>query len=61
MEPRPPLDDPPPLRPLEPDSADCCGEGCAQCVLDRYDEALERYRVAWEAWRLRHPEGPVPR
>lgn len=61
MEPRRPSpEDPPPLRPAEPDPQDCCGEGCAQCVLDRYDEALERYRDALAAWRLRHPDEPVP-
>ncbi|MEO9078332.1 MAG: oxidoreductase-like domain-containing protein [Rhodanobacter sp.] len=50
------LIDPEPTRPLEPDAADCCGEGCIRCVYDRYDEALERYRLALEAWRTRHPQ-----
>jgi hypothetical protein len=47
--------DPQPLRPVEPDAADCCGEGCARCVFDVYEEALERYEVALAAWRARHP------
>lgn len=46
--------DPPPQRPPEPDAADCCGEGCARCVYDVYDEALERYEAALAAWRAHH-------
>jgi hypothetical protein len=55
-----PIDDPPPPRPFEPDPADCCGEGCVHCVLDRHDEAMERYRAALAAWRVRHPDVPLP-
>lgn len=44
-----------PVRPAEPDAADCCGEGCIRCVYDRYDEALERYQLALAAWQGRHP------
>ncbi len=47
--------DPPPTRPPEPDATDCCGEGCVRCVYDRYDEALERYQLAFAAWQVRHP------
>ena len=58
-EPMPPDEnptDPAPRRPSEPDAADCCGEGCVRCVYDVYEEALERYQHALDAWRTRHPE-----
>jgi hypothetical protein len=48
--------DPAPRHPSEPDAADCCGEGCARCVYDIHEEALERYRRAQDAWRARHPD-----
>jgi hypothetical protein len=53
---QPPSDDPPPQRPVEPDAADCCGEGCVPCIYDLYEEALERYKLALAAWQARHPE-----
>ncbi len=46
--------DPPPQAPLEPDPADCCGEGCARCVFDVYEDALKRHELALSAWRDRH-------
>lgn len=49
-------DDPCPQAPVEPDPADCCGEGCVPCVYDRYEAALERYRAALAAWQTRHPD-----
>ncbi|OOG61706.1 hypothetical protein B0E46_16755 [Rhodanobacter sp. B04] len=45
--------DPPPQRPPEPDAADCCGEGCARCVFDVYEEALLHYEAELAAWRAR--------
>lgn len=48
-------DDPPPVKPTEPDAADCCGEGCIRCVYDMHDQAMERYQTALAAWRARHP------
>ncbi len=47
--------DPPPVKPSEPDAADCCGEGCIRCVYDTYDEAMERYKAALAAWQARQP------
>ncbi|MEO8748548.1 MAG: oxidoreductase-like domain-containing protein [Rhodanobacter sp.] len=45
--------DPKPIRPQEPDAADCCGEGCIRCVYDQYEGAFERYQAALAAWRER--------
>ncbi|MEP6633246.1 MAG: oxidoreductase-like domain-containing protein [Luteimonas sp.] len=50
----PDLDDPPPSRPIEPTPDACCGEGCAHCVLDLYDAALEKYEADSAAWHARH-------
>lgn len=47
--------DPRPRPPQEPDAEECCGEGCVHCVMDRYDEAVARYRDALAAWQARHP------
>ena len=48
-------DDPPPRPPVEPDMADCCGNGCDPCIFDLYEEARQHYREALAAWRIRHP------
>jgi hypothetical protein len=48
------LADPEPVRPVEPDAADCCGEGCVPCVFDTYEQALDAYKVALAAWLARH-------
>jgi hypothetical protein len=42
---------PPPAPPPEPDPDECCGSGCAVCVWDRYQAALERYRAELRAWQ----------
>ena len=49
-------DDPRPLPPREPAPEECCGGGCEPCVYDRYNDALERYRDALQAWLQRHPD-----
>ncbi|MEO6690193.1 MAG: oxidoreductase-like domain-containing protein [Dokdonella sp.] len=46
--------DPRPSRPLEPDAADCCGEGCVNCVFDIHDAALAKYEIELAAWQARH-------
>ena len=52
----PPDDDPPPVppvRPVRPESGDCCNGGCERCVFDLYDEALARYEIQLRAWQVR--------
>jgi hypothetical protein len=48
-----PEDDPRPVPPPRPTSADCCRGGCDPCVFDLYDAALERYEAELAAWRQR--------
>ena len=45
----------PPIAPREPDPEECCGSGCALCVFDRYQQALERYREQLRMWQAAHP------
>lgn len=33
---------------------DCCGGGCAMCVLEVYEDQLERYQAALAAWQARN-------
>jgi len=47
--------DPRPTPPKEPELEDCCGSGCAICVFDAYQLALERYGRDLAAWEARHP------
>lgn len=49
----PVVDDPPPVEPTRPSADDCCQGGCARCVYDLYEDALERYRADLAAWRAR--------
>ena len=48
--------DPRPIPPEKPLPGDCCGSGCAVCVLDAYQEELDDYESRLAAWRARHPE-----
>ncbi|MFC4527755.1 oxidoreductase-like domain-containing protein [Dyella halodurans] len=50
-----PSNDPPPVKPVEPDAGDCCGQGCVPCIFDFYEEALTQYYEALAAWKERHP------
>lgn len=36
-------DDPGPRLPPRPEPEPCCGSGCDPCVLELYEEALERW------------------
>lgn len=48
--------DPRPDPPLPPEPDDCCHSGCAVCVFDLYNDALERYERQLAMWLERHPE-----
>lgn len=48
-----PIDDPPPIPPERPAASECCNSGCDPCVLDLYEQALDRYRAACAAWQTR--------
>jgi len=52
-------DDPEPVAPQAPDPRDCCHSGCTWCVDDMYQEALEQYRAAHQAWTARQEHNPV--
>ncbi|MEC9359944.1 MAG: oxidoreductase-like domain-containing protein [Pseudomonadota bacterium] len=45
--------DPRPEPPEKPLPSDCCGSGCAPCVLEVYEDALERYQQALRIWESR--------
>jgi len=49
-----PEPDPRPLPPKEPALEDCCGTGCAICVFDTYQIALENFERDLAAWEARH-------
>ena len=53
--------DPRPIPPDAPDRDDCCGDGCARCVNDLHDEALERHRAALADWEARRAAGSAGR
>lgn len=41
--------EPPP--PREPDTEECCGNGCDPCIFDLYEQRLERWRQRCRARR----------
>ncbi|WP_395402316.1 oxidoreductase-like domain-containing protein [Pseudoduganella sp. UC29_106] len=45
--------DPKPVAPTPPGPDDCCHSGCTWCVLDLYQEELEKYREALKQWEAR--------
>jgi len=51
---------PEPVLPPEPERPDCCGGGCAVCVLDGYFEELLRWRQQVEELRRQLPSTEQP-
>ena len=49
--------DPRPVPPEPPLPTDCCGDGCAVCVNDAYEEELEDHEARLAAWRARNADG----
>jgi hypothetical protein len=43
-----------PLAPRRPDADECCRGGCETCVFDLYEQEMERYRIALQAWQDAH-------
>lgn len=48
--------DPRPVPPERPLPTDCCGSGCAVCVNNLYQDALDDYETRLASWRHRHPD-----
>jgi hypothetical protein len=48
-----------PIAPPQPDFELCCGNGCDPCIFDLHDLAMDAYRQALRAWRVRHPDAPA--
>ncbi|WP_420467153.1 oxidoreductase-like domain-containing protein [Panacagrimonas sp.] len=53
----PPEPHPSPQLPPPPERPDCCGGGCAVCVLDTYQEELMRWQAEVEALEQAHQAG----
>jgi hypothetical protein len=50
-----PARDPEPMPPVEPGLSDCCGSGCSPCIIDLYQDALDRYLIDLAQWQARQP------
>jgi oxidoreductase family protein len=48
--------DPRPVPPARPSPDDCCKGSCDPCIFDVYDDALDRYRSALQAWEERQAQ-----
>lgn len=55
-----PPDDAAPVPPTRPEPEDCCNGGCARCVFDVYEDALDRYRAELDAWMRRRAAAAPP-
>lgn len=47
-------EDPRPRPPEKPFPDECCGSGCVPCILDVYEDELDRYRAKLTAWQARN-------
>jgi hypothetical protein len=54
-----PPGDPRPEAPRAPGPDDCCHSGCTWCVLDLYQEELEKYQKALKEWEARQKVRPA--
>jgi hypothetical protein len=45
--------DPPPREPREPEPEECCGQGCAVCVWDRFESNKVEYERKLDDWKRR--------
>lgn len=50
-----------PPKPEPPDPAECCGSGCDPCILELYDDELDRWEARVERiraqWREQQGQG----
>lgn len=53
-------DDPRPQAPEKPAPDECCGGGCAPCVLETYEEARSEYQARLIEWYGRNPPRQNP-
>lgn len=49
-----------PPKPQPPEPGDCCGSGCARCVLDVYDEQLAAWKAAVAALQQAATDASTP-
>lgn len=53
-------DDPRPQLPDKPAADECCGGGCAPCVLETYEDERSEYHGRMVEWFGRNPPRPQP-
>ena len=48
-----------PPKPEPPDPAECCGSGCEPCILELYDDELERWEERVQHLRAAAARGEI--